>query len=272
MSGTEALPRLRAAVEAAGPGAFAVLDGARFEDFAQVRSGARLVAHSLFLDHAGGALAEAGPWLVDLAQRPGTLDAVLGLGGRAPGAVFWICAAGEAALHRHLRRLNHALLPAWAARGDAGPGDAQSERPERVLFRHWNPNVLGAVMPTLDADQFARVLGPAEQVVFDAPEFGGLRRVVADGTSVAPPGLLRLRTEQVQDLAERRTQASDRRVTGLLREMAPEDTAGRTDAELGAEVARLRWMGHGLGLRTERAQLWWSFLMLTTDGAVAHAP
>ena len=108
--------------------------------------------------------------------------------------------------------------------------------------------------------------------MLDAPEHDGLRRVVADGAGTAPPGLLRLRTEQVQDLRERRTRSSDRRVTGLLREMAPEETAGRTDAELGSEVSRLRRMGEGMGLRTERAQLWWSFLMLTTDGAVAHGP
>ena len=52
MNDPDALPRLRAAVATAGPGAFAVLDGARFDDFAQVRRDVRLVAHPLLLDHA----------------------------------------------------------------------------------------------------------------------------------------------------------------------------------------------------------------------------
>ena len=272
MSETEPSPRLRAAIEAAGGNAFAVLDGAHFEDFAQVRARAGLVAHSLFLDHADHALVEAGPWLVDLTQRQGTLAGVLDLVGRKPGAVFWICAAGEDTLHRHLRRLNQVLLPTWAAKGDAGPTDPDSERPERVLFRHWDPNVLGAVMPTLDVDQFARVLGPAEQLLFDAPDFGGLRRVIADNAGIATPGPLRIRSDQVQDLRERRTHASDRRVMGLLRTMAPEETAGVDDFELAADVVRLRRMGQSMGLRTEPAQLWWSFLMLTTDGGIEHAP
>ena len=69
--------RLRTAVKTADPGAFAVLDGVRFDDVAPVRCGARLVAHPLFLDHAGCDLAEARPLLADLSQRPGILDVVL---------------------------------------------------------------------------------------------------------------------------------------------------------------------------------------------------
>ena len=50
---------------------------------------------------------------------------------REPAAVFWSCPAGEPALWRHLRTLNKANIPTWAAAGkDAPESDA-----ERIVAR-----------------------------------------------------------------------------------------------------------------------------------------
>ena len=60
--------------------------------------------------------------------------------------------------------------------GGEQQGGTEKPRYERVLFRHWDPNVLGAVLPILTRSQFARFLGPADGVVFNGPDYGGVRR------------------------------------------------------------------------------------------------
>ena len=45
-----------------------------------------------------------------------------------------------------------------------------------MLFRHWNPRVLGALLPVLDEVQLSRILGPAAEITFVAP---GSKRVPA---------------------------------------------------------------------------------------------
>ena len=261
---------LRSFLDANLDHAYAVLDGGKFDDFAAACGAAGVFARSLFLAEAGHAVANAGPWLAPLLGRK-AVDNVLRLVDGRSAAVFWICAAGEPALFRHLRTLYQALIPAWAADGKPGP-DGSGRDPVRVTFRHWDPDVLGALMPVLDAEQFARVLGPADQVLFETVDFGRLRRVVADGSVVAPHGPLRITTEQAIELTDRRTAASDRRVMGILREAAPEETASRSDAEMLAEVVRLRQSGQAMGLQTEPAQAWWSYLQLTTNGAFGRGP
>ena len=84
-------------------------------------------------------------------------------------------------LYGHLRRLNLARIPAWAAAGKAGPepGVDADRGYEAVLFRHWDPRVLGALLPVLDEGQFARVVGPAAELCFFAADFGGIKRVLA---------------------------------------------------------------------------------------------
>ena len=48
------------------------------------------------------------------------------------------------------------------------------------MFRHWDPSVLGSLLPVLNERQFARIIGPAAEMAFFASEYGGLKRVVAD--------------------------------------------------------------------------------------------
>ena len=250
---------------------FAVIDGGHWDDLpAELRKGG-LQGRSLFLG-AGHDIEVAGPHLVDLDGSPDAARAVLDLVGDRPAAVFWGGAPGQGALWHHLRTLNQAEIPSWAAEGRPAPLPGEPDRAVTVMFRHWDPGVLGALMPVLDADQFARVLGPAAELLFHAPEHGGVRRVVADSAGQAPRGWLRLRGDQVVSLSERRVDASDRRVAGFLREAAPEETAGRSDTDLIGDVAGLRQSSLAMGIRTERSQAWWAYLMLSTQGQVGRSP
>src|SRR5262249_38934163 len=98
-----------AAVHVPGP-VFAAVDGAQFDDLPALLKEAGLPHRSLFLGHADEAAEKVGPWFVDL--TPGGAAEKLGaLIGDRPAAVLWSCSSGEAALYRHLRGLNMAVVP-----------------------------------------------------------------------------------------------------------------------------------------------------------------
>ena len=274
---TEAADRqakLRATLAAFPGQGFAVLDGARFPDLPALCRRERLFARSLFLDHADVEVEKAGPWLVGLGQAPDATEKVLALVGDEPAAVYWCCEAGEAVLYRHLRALNMARIPRWAADGGtAPPTDGSGLEPVPVMFRHWDPRVLGALMPALDMAQFARVLGPAGEVAFLASDHGGVRRVVSDPAfPPAPGGMLTVRSDQIEALNARRLDASHRRIAAYLREVAPAETAGASAEALQAHVLASERSGRSLGIETEAGQARWAFVMVQTRGRVLDMP
>ena len=76
------------------------------------------------------------------------VSALLSISGEAVACVFWSCPEGDTALYGQLRRLNKAKLPCWAAAGKPAPSDPAEPDDlglEAVLFRHWDPAVLGAL-------------------------------------------------------------------------------------------------------------------------------
>ncbi|WP_158004082.1 DUF4123 domain-containing protein, partial [Methylobacterium indicum] len=230
-----AAQRLVGLVAGFGVAGFAVLDGAQFDDLPAALRQAGLLGRSLFLDQGDAELERAGPWLVTLAQAPDAADHVFRLAGDRPAAVFWCCIAGEAVLYRHLRRINKARIPAWSAAGRSAPSEDDDGTFEAVLFRHWDPDVLGALMPVLDAGQFARVLGPASEIAYRSEAYGGLKRVPANpGWPVAPTGMLTIRTEQMLALGERRIEACRRSVAAYLRDVADGALDGIAEADLRA--------------------------------------
>lgn len=266
--------KLRGTVAAFPGQGFAVLDGARFDDFPRLCRRERLFARSLFLDHADAEVEKAGPWLVGLGQAPDALDRVLELVGEEPAAVYWCCAAGEAVLYRHLRTLNMAQIPTWAAGGGtAAPADGAGQEPVPVMFRHWDPRVLGALLPGLDGAQFARVLGPAAEIAFLAVDHGGVRRVVADAALPrAPGGLLAIRSDQIEALNARRLAASHRRTASYLREVAPEVFDGMPDDSVMAFVRYGYESGCRLGLTTEPGHRRWAYMLMASGGRVLDTP
>lgn len=266
--------RLAERVRASAPTGFAVLDGGHYDDLPGLLRREGLFARSLFLDHADVEVERAGPWLVGLAQEEHAPETVFALVGHRPAAVFWSCGGGEMVLHRHLRTLNLARIPVWAAAGETSPRPGGSgEGYETVMFRHWDPTVLGALLPALDAAQFRRLVGPAEEVALWAEDHGGLKRVVADSAWPAPAtGLLTLRTDQMLILTERRITASRRRIASYLRDVAPDETMGVSDNDLLYQVRYSEEAGRRLGLTTERAHAQWAYLMVISKGNVANQP
>ena len=270
-SGQAGLARVVARMS--GP-VFAVVDGGHFADLPALLAGAGLAARSLFLGHGEREAERSGPWLVPVA---GEADAarVLGLVGDLPAVVFWSCPAGDVELYGHLRRLNMAQLPVWAAAGKEGPepGVEADLGWEAVLFRHWDPSVLGALLPVLDEGQFARVLGPAGELAFFAEDYGGTKRVVADPDwPVQPPGMLTITAEQVGALTERRVEAQRRRIVAYLREVTGGELAGASDADVRAHVLHCEAGARELGLVTEGGRCRWAYLVYATRGQVAREP
>ncbi|MFF8803059.1 MULTISPECIES: DUF4123 domain-containing protein [unclassified Methylobacterium] len=266
--------RLSAVVRAFSRPGYALLDGGLFEDLPLLLRRAGLFARSLFLDHADKEVEAAGPWLVALDQGEDTLAKVFALAGTAPAVVFWSCPGGDRMLYRHLRALNRVRIPAWAANGLAGPARSQSaETFETVLFRHWDPHVLGALMPVLEADQFARIMGAAEEIAFAAPDFGGLKRILKDASwPPASSGMLTIGSAQADALNQRRLEASRRRIAGYLRESAPVMTEHATDRQLLDFVRESERHGRALGLESEAAHGRWAYLMLRSEGRILHTP
>ncbi len=142
---------------------YAVLDGAVFADLPALLASRGLPARPLLRDEPGGAVQREGPWLCPMEGDPQGRATLLSVLAEAPGraGMIWSTAAEEDTLYAHLRSLNHVRLPSG----------------ERVFFRQADPNVMNAVLPLLDAEQAARVLGPAGMLAFESVEAGGACRV-----------------------------------------------------------------------------------------------
>ena len=266
------LPRLADAVAGFPGPAYAVIDGAQFENLPGMLRFAGFSARALFRSPGDARLERAGPWLVAL-NVSANIDRLLAITTNRPAAVFWSCFDGEQVLHDHLRRLNTARLPAWAADGESGPGPNGSQGEVTVLFRHWDPRVLGALMPVLDAEQFARVLGPCSEIAYDAPEFGGVKRVIADPSwPPAPNGPLVLGTEQMLALADRRRSVLHRRVSSYLCRTMPELASNVPRQELDAFIVEADVSGRALGIQSEAGHKRWAYLLMATDGQVSRTP
>jgi hypothetical protein len=243
---------------------FAVLDGALFDDLPGDLLGAGFSCRSLFLEHGDVEVERAGPWLFALNNERARAHAEA-LAIAQPCAVFWSCAEGEMALWRHLRTLNEVLIPLEGeAQGELT--DAPSGQ-ERVMFRHWDPNVLASVMPLLDASQFARVFGPSAYILINAPDHGGLRRIPRpDALPPAPHGPLRLSPEQMEGLKAAATRSSRDRIHRYLLDVAPNEASVLGEARMRDIVLLSEKTGKDLALESEQAYGRWSYVMVRTNG------
>jgi hypothetical protein len=179
--------------------------------------------------------------------------------------VFWSCAQGELALWRHLRTLNEVLIPV-----ESEPtGSTQPANPafERVMFRHWDPNVLANVMPLLDAAQFVRMFGPSSYIVINAPDYGGLKRVPRpDNLPPAPHGPLRLSQDQIEDVKTAIVNSSRKRIHRYLSNSAPNETAALGESRVIDLILMSQKTGGELGLESEQAHGRWAYVMVRTNG------
>jgi hypothetical protein len=248
---------------------FAVLDGALFDDLPGDLLSAGFSCRSLFLEHGDKEVERAGPWLFALDNERARAHAEA-LALAQPCAVFWSCPEGEMALWRHLRTLNEVMIP---VEGSAREEADQPAQYERVMFRHWDPNVIAAVMPVLDAEQFARMFGPSTYIFINAPDYGGLKRIPKpDSLPPAPPGPLRLTPDQIGDLKRAMVHSSRLRIGRFLRRTASEETKQFDDRQLLEVVDQYNRQARALGVDEERAQTRFAWLMLCSKGQFILSP
>jgi Domain of unknown function (DUF4123) len=121
------------------------------------------------LEEAAGVKPVSGPKTKD---PQAALERLMTLAGDTSCVVFWVGnkSLTEPALWRHLRTLNMALIPKEYNTQDALAPPEGEDTHDAVMFRHGDGNVLAEVLPVLDAAQFSRVFGPAQALMFLAPD------------------------------------------------------------------------------------------------------
>ena len=244
---------------------YAVVDGAHFDDARATLSGAGLIQRPLFLEGPDPSAVASGPWLVDLNDRR-HLPLLKAVVQDRPAVVYWAWDHGVDALYRHLRRLNLVEIPCEPR----PPYD--NRRVETVLFRHADPNVLAMLLPVLDPAQFARLMGTATGLTFDAPDHGGVKTVPRPpNLPDAPNGLLRITPEQDAALSQQLLARSHRRIAKYLVDQLPHD-AGISAQDLLPIVRKSDETGRKLGIRTERGHARWAYLMMLSGGEVLNTP
>lgn len=260
---------LLAAVAALPGFRFAVLDGALFDDLPAVLNAARISSRSLFLDHADKDIEAAGPWLVELADEDAQTF-VTQLAVTQPCAVFWSCPDGEVALWRHLRSINEVLYQRAAING----AESASAAFQRMMFRHWDPNVLAQVLPALDQAQFARFFGPGLEIAFvPSMEWGGGIKRARNVEGVEPSaGLLRISGDIAETVVASRFRRSAFRISAYLRRNAPDQTASISDEALAARTQEWMREGRGFDIRNEAGLGRWCYLQLLTGGQMGKMP
>lgn len=250
---------------------FAVLDGAHFVDLEDELAEAGISSRSLFLKGGDEELRRDGPWLVAL-QNEHARAHIEELALEKPCAVFWSCPEGEQALWRHLRTINEILIPDDRIAGNVG----RSEQPvqyERVLFRHWDPNVLGSFLPLLTSEQFARVFGPATAIFMNATDYGGLKRAPRpENLPEVAGGSLRIEPEQIEQMKTVMLHASRLRIARFLKGNIPPHFTGITDDFVWGATLASEQSADELGIKTERGRARWAYVMTVSDGKAASLP
>lgn len=261
----------RAALDTLSGPLFAVLDGGQFDDLEDELADAGITSRSLFLSGGDEDMRRDGPWLVALNNRK-TSTRIEELALEKPCAVFWSCPEGEQALWRHLRSINEIMIPDDRIEGNDGKSGTPVKY-ERVLFRHWDPNVLGSILSLLNAEQFARVFGPANGIIMNATDYGGLKRAPRPNDLPLPnPGLLQIDPEQVEDLKEAMLHSSRLRIARYLKGNIPPHFSGITDEFVWGTTLASEQTADELGILTERGRARWSYVMMMSDGKAADIP
>lgn len=246
---------------------FVVIDGGKFDDLPSYLTQAGIYARSLFLDHRNKSFQQSGPWFFPLdsinARRHAEALAL-----EKPCAVFWSCAEGELALWRHLRTINEVLIP--IGRGGESGKHADRSGFERVLFRHWDPNVLMQVLPTLDQGQFARFFGPATQVDFLPGEAWGGRLTSSHRPEPAMPshGPLRLDSHAIAQIEATRKAVQQETIVNYLKTTLPPLKEPPDDNNLRNGVVAAVSGAEAFGISDQPALCRWAYLYFVSGGAI----
>lgn len=262
---------IRAALDTKPSSLFAVLDGGHFDNLEEELSKSDIIGRSLFLKGGNADIRRDGPWLVLLRERK-VLEQIEEIAQQQPCTVFWSCQAGEHALWRHLRSINQVLAP-----DDRVPqNDGKSGRPviyEKVLFRHWDPNVLAGFLPLFSLEQLARLLGPADGILVNVSESGRFKRALRPAyLPKAPRGPLRIEPEQIETVSQSKIRNMVGRVSEYLRLVAGEQTRGMSNDEISAFSLGSIREAMNLGVTSEGSHCRWAYMKLLSGGRISTSP
>ena len=251
---------------------FAVIDGAKVDGLQTLLHRLLLSPRPLYFNHKNGIGHAAGPHLVAVPSEAATLrlrDAI------PPGAVVWWVWPGLdaddalARIFRHLRSLGRVEIPAGYPDHTGRTGPA---RYEPVLFRHADPHVLAQVLPVLGPTQRSRLYAKARAIVIDDPQGVGLRIArVPESLPPPPMGFLRLTTDQMDRITERRVVERQAVLVEYMLRNAPTETEMLSDAELQSLAAEVDLRAKELGLQEGSSLLLLGFLAAITGGAALTA-
>lgn len=248
---------------------FAVVDGAMVEDMPATVARYNLSARALYYDHQSHIANANGPHLIHCPDGPEIVN--LRNAFPADGVVWWVWAEADennakAGMFRHLRGLGMVEIP------EGYPKPPRPRAPmERVLFRHADARVMARVLPVLGPDQRARLFGKAGALVLEVE--GKLRRaLVPAGLPLAPPGFLRLTTEQMDAISDDLMADHVAVMSRFLRKHAPYETQSLSDEKLDRMSAAASKRGRQFGLQDGPSLLMFGMLVALTGGAALTAP
>ena len=288
---------LRAKLKAAKSPLYAVLDGAQIDDLPALLFDHDFSHKPLYRDMGSEdrAIALTAPQLVRFdiwayweneSSAEARLDLLLSLLPLTGCAVFWEYAGEPGLLYRHLRTINNIMVP----RDENTPpmphpldpdGNTfgNTEHHEQVLFRHADANVMGQVLPEMDAPQLSRILGPTSAVIFAPDEVWGGQVMRVDAPPITPEALkeikrkpLQLTTPTLDRIGDRNLNGSRRKIRRYLRDVAADETADMSDDDVFKHVLKCEKAGNKLGLKSEKTHGYYAYLAVLTNGMTLTDP
>ncbi len=248
---------------------FAVLDGAHFDDLEDEMSDMGIKVRSLFLEAGDSQARQDGPWFIKLEDAK-TRHKVEQLALEKPCAVFWSCDAGGDVLWRHLRTINEILVP--DDRSEINDTSSHVKY-ERVLFRHWDPNVIGSFLSKLMPQHLARVFGPANGIIANATHYGGFKRALRPKNLPAPAkGPLHLDPTTIRLIQSSRDDYRSENISRYLRSVAPERTSPLSDEELHALSRKYINEARAHGISSEASTGRWCYMQMMSRGQFGSTP
>lgn len=140
---------------------------------------------------------------------------------------------------------------------------------DSVIFRHWDPNVLGVTLPVLTLEQAARLMGPATGLTFAADGEGPVLRPGLPAPPVPPPPL-RFSVEQMAGMAPNLQMQSYRKIERYLYAADPALMATLTVEAIRRGIVDADGTGRALGLTTEKSLGQWTYLEVASAGAMGR--
>lgn len=250
---------------------FAVLDGAHFDDVEDELGDLGIDSRSLFLRGGNEDMRRDGPWLVDLSDERKRAH-IEKMAMAMPCAVFWSCSGGGDVLWKHLRTINQILVPDDRIAGNRGEIDSPIIY-ERVLFRHWDPNVIGSFIAKFNPQQLAAFFGPAQAILLNTMTYGGLKRAIRPRNLPQPErGPLRLDPHTIKAIENAQHDHQVRRISQYLRSAAPDHTQSMTDADLHIMAKRYSDEARSYGILSEAGAGRWSYMQIVSGGQFGAMP